>query len=137
MAPARVVLDTNVLVSGLCFGGLPAKILRAALAGRIEVFTSAFLIDEFKAVMRLKFPDREAAIADTLNELSSLWEVVSPDPRGRLSVIAEDPDDDRVLECALAAKADCIVSGDKHLLRLREYRGVPTLSPAQFLLRFK
>lgn len=133
MKPPRVVLDTNVLVSGLCFGGPPAQILRLTLSGKIKIFTSPILIDEFQAVMNLKFPRREAAIADTLNELAFLWEVVSTEEHPPLSVIAEDPDDDRVIECAVAARAETIVSGDKRLLRLGRYCGIDILPPSRFL----
>lgn len=134
MKPPRVVLDTNVLVSGLCFGGPPAGILRPALSGKFELFTSSLLIDEFRRVMNLKFPHRQEQIAETLNELALLWEVVSTQGHPALSVIAEDPDDDRVLECAVAAQADVIVSGDKHLLGLERYRGIDILAPSRFLL---
>ena len=134
--PIRAVIDTNVLISALCFGGLPAKIIRLALTAKIELSTSAFLIDEFRDVMKLKFPHREAAIVETLNELALLWDVVSTEAQPALSVIGDDPDDDRVLECAAAAKAACIVSGDRHLLDLGRYQDIPILSPRDFLKRF-
>lgn len=136
MKVIRAVLDTNILVSGLCFGGLPARILRLSLAGRIECLTSPYLVDEFKAVMKLKFPDREAAVLETLNEFAELWRLVPAASRPRLAVVSADPDDDHVLECALAGTAECIVSGDKHLLDLKQYRGIVILTPAQFLRRY-
>lgn len=136
MKPLRIVIDTNVLISGLCFGGPPAKVIQLALNGKIEVFTSSPLIAEFLGVMKLKFPSREATILNTLNELTLLWEVVSTQGWPALCVIAADPADNRVLECALAASADCIVSGDKHLLDLKRYRNVAILPPSRFLERF-
>lgn len=136
MAERRVVLDTNVLISALCFGGSPGRIVEAALAGKIALFTSAVLIDEFKGVMEAKFPDRREAILDTLDELSQLWNVVPQSDLPRIRQIAADPADDRVLECAVAADADCIVSGDKHLRSLGRFGKIPILSPAEFLKRF-
>ena len=129
----RVVLDTNVLVSGLCFGGTPARVLEQALTGKIKLFTSAVLIGEFKAVMDAKFPGRQAAIMETLNELSQLWEVLPDTALPRLRHVAADPADDRVLECAVAAQADFILSGDKHLLNLKSFGKIPILAPGDFL----
>jgi predicted nucleic acid-binding protein len=117
MAPPRAVLDTNVLVSGLCFGGKPARVLAHALAGRVRLFTSAVLIDEFTA------------------ELAQLWEVIPDDALPRIHHVRADPADDRVLECAVAARADFIVSGDSHLLRLGSFEGIAIVAPAGFLER--
>ena len=127
------MLDTNVLISGLCFGGRPAQVLEYALAGKIRLFTSAVLIGEFKAVMDAKFPGRQAAITETLNELSQLWEVIPDTALPRLRHVVADPADDRVLECAVAAQADFIVSGDKHLLNLEGFGKIPILAPGDFL----
>lgn len=127
------MLDTNVLISALCFGGKPARVLECALTGRIKLFTSAVLVGEFKAVMDAKFPGRKAAILDTLSELSQLWEVVPDAALPSLRHVAADPADDRVLECAVAAQADFIVSGDKHLLNLESFGKIPILAPADFL----
>lgn len=133
MDSLRVVLDTNVLISGLCFGGKPARILEYALTGRIKLFTSAVLIVEFKAVMDAKFPGRQVAIMDTLNELSQLWEMVPDAALPRFRHVVADPSDDRVLECAVAAQADFILSGDKHLLTLGSFGKIPILAPGDFL----
>ncbi len=127
------MLDTNVLISGLCFGGKPGQVLKYALAGKIRLFTSAVLIGEFKAVMDAKFPGRQAAIMETLNELSQLWEVIPDAALPRLRHVVADPSDDRVLECAVAARADFIVSGDKHLLNLESFGKIPILAPGGFL----
>lgn len=127
----RVVLDTDVLISGLCFGGPPGKVLQAAVAGRFEMFTSADLIAEFERVMRLKFPGKEGEVAETVVELAAFWGIVPAGPR--LRVIAQDPADDRVLECAVAAEAGFIVSGDRHLLALGRYGDIRILAPTDFL----
>ena len=127
------MLDTNVLISGLCFGGRPARVLEQALTGKIKLFTSAVLIDEFKAVMEAKFPGRQVAIMETLNELSQLWEVIPNTALPRLRHVVADPTDDRVLECAVAAQADFILSGDRHLLNLKSFGKIPILAPSDFL----
>lgn len=129
------MLDTNVLISALCFGGKPARIPEYALLGRIKLLTSAALVGEFKAVMDMKFPGRKTAILDTLNELAQLWDVVPDAALPRLRHVAADPTDDRVLECAVAARADFILSGDKHLLNLKSFGKIPILTPGDFLVR--
>ncbi len=132
MTSPRVVLDTNVLISGLYFGGKPKKIIEHALAGRIQLFTSTVLIDEFKTVVAIKFSGR--AFADnTLTELGLLWQIIPDKILIRLAVIAADPADDRVLECAVAAQADCIVSGDKHLLEIENFGKIAIMAPNDFL----
>ena len=127
------MLDTNVLISGLCFGGKPARVLEHALTGRIKLFTSTVLIDEFKSVMDAKFPGRKVAILDTLYELSQVWELVPEASLPKLRHIVADPADDRVLECAVAARADIILSGDKHLLDLKSFGKISILTVSDFL----
>ncbi len=127
----RAVLDSNVIVSGLGWSGAPARIVEAVLAGELVLVTSAPLLAELRRV--LAYPKLAKAIPDgsrlaDLVELSSV--VVEP-----LSVfaVAEDESDNRVLEAAVAAGVDCIVSGDEHLLTLGMFQGIPILTPAEFV----
>lgn len=138
----RVVLDTNVVVSGLFFGGAPQKILEAierkditpcyipATLGELE----RVLHDEKFARQRtlLSFP-----VSDFLEQLKSTAVISAPPPRGFPTIIKEDPADNEILAAALACRAVCIVSGDQHLLVLRTFRGVPILSPRRFLNQTK
>ncbi len=130
----RVVLDTNVVISGLLFGGPPRQVLERALEGSIELFTSPPLEEELERVLRMKFPSALSAIHETL---AALQEVTTPVvPRRAVSAIPEDPSDNRVLECALAARADAILSGDHHLLRHQKFRAIPILTPQAFLIHW-
>ncbi len=128
----RVVADTNILVSALMFGGLPGAILDLALLHGFDLVTSPVLLDELnETLLGEKFamsPEDVAAIRVKLEAVAALVE-----PRLTLDVIAADPDDNRILECAVEGRADCIVSGDRHLLGLREYEGIPIYSARQFL----
>jgi len=128
----RVVCDTNVLISGLLFGGNCRAILALVSEGKINGFTSNALISELEDVLsRPKFGltgQQVGAILDLVRQT-----FVSVLPRERLSVIADDPDDDAVLEAAVAAEADWIVSGDVHLLRLGSFRQIRIVSPADLL----
>lgn len=131
----RLVLDTNIVVSGFFWGGNPAQLLDAAQIGEIELYTSRPLLAELSRILsRRKFAKVVAATGLTIEDLVldyvALATVVAPaqvDP-----VIARDPADDAVLACALAANADLIVSGDKHLLDLGgTYQGIRIVTPAE------
>lgn len=129
----RVVLDTNVIISGLLFpGGTPDRIFRAVLMGRIQNVTSPELIQEFQNVLRKKFrlsPEKRAPSSRLILESSELVY-----PLERLNVIKADEKDNRVLECAVAAHAEAIVSGDqKHIVPIRLFRGIPIFSPSAFV----
>lgn len=129
MKPRRVVLDSNVFISAFLFGGPPQRVIEHALAGAVQVCLAFAILDEIRGVLqRPKFglsAERTLAICD---EIEALCTMVTPTTRVR--AVPEDPDDNRVLECALAAKADAIVSGDAHLLKLHAWRGIAILDPA-------
>jgi uncharacterized protein len=127
----RVVADTNVFISALMFGGLPGSFLDLALLQSFLLVTSPALLDELDEKLRLKF-GLSPNDADLVRaRLQSSAVVVKPIVI--LEVIKDDPDDDRVLECALAGEANYIVSGDRHLLQLSSYEGIPILTVRQFM----
>jgi putative PIN family toxin of toxin-antitoxin system len=127
----RVVADTNVVVSGLLWHGSPRRVMEAARVGAIEMFSSVVLLAELEDVLhRPKFVQHLMLVGLTAHNLvlgyGALVTLVEPVQVGR--VIVDDPDDDAVLECAVAAQADVIVSGDSHLLRVGAYEDIPILS---------
>ncbi|MDQ5823925.1 MAG: putative toxin-antitoxin system toxin component, PIN family [Chloroflexota bacterium] len=131
------VLDTNVFVSAvLSPRGTPSRIIKLAQDGAFAVAVSEVLLAEYQEVLlsqgfltRYHLADDE--VNDLLSSFAQLATIVQAEET--LSVVELDPDDDRVLECAVAGGADYIVSGDKHLLSLGEYQGIRILSPASFL----
>jgi uncharacterized protein len=127
----RVVLDTNVYISALMFGGLPGALLDLALLRSFLPVISPVLLDELDEKLRLKFemPAEDTAIIRA--KLESIADIVRPDMV--LHVIEDDPDDDRVLECAVKGRADYIVTGDRHLLKLGSYKAIPIVTVRQFL----
>jgi putative PIN family toxin of toxin-antitoxin system len=129
----RVVPDTNVLVSGIVFGGPPGEIMALAAARQLQLLLSPPLITELRRVLREKFEfgDDALYLAETLVRRAGI--VV--EPTRTLMLITEDPEDNRVLEVAAEGKADVIVSGDRHLLTLRVFEGIPIMSPRQLLDR--
>lgn len=130
----RVVLDTNILISAFVFpGGPPEAVYRAALEGRIELVTSPALLAELGRVLTDRFAWEPDLAAQVVGQVARMATVVRP--KQQVQVIADDPDDDRVLEAAAAGDADTIVSGDRHLLRLRSWEGIRIERAARFLTR--
>jgi uncharacterized protein len=128
----KVVLDTNVLISALVFpGGVPEQVYRLAIEGGITLVTPPPLLAELGRVLTDKFGWQDGYVRAALAQIVRIGEVV--EPVERVSVIADDPDDDRVLEAAQSAGAAVIVSGDRHLLSLGRWGAVDILGPAEFL----
>lgn len=127
----RLVIDTNVYISALMFGGLPGSLLDLVFLQSFVTVISADLLDELDEKLRLKFELSPEDAATVLDRIAGIAQVVHPEKT--LHVIREDPDDDRVLECAVSGKADYIVTGDRHLLRLAEYRGIRIVRVREFL----
>ncbi|HUN78200.1 MAG TPA: putative toxin-antitoxin system toxin component, PIN family [Solirubrobacteraceae bacterium] len=127
----RAVLDSNVIVSGLGWSGAPARIVEAVLAGELVLVMSAPLLAELRRV--LAYPKLAKAIPDGsgLADLVEMSSVVV-EPRSVFDVV-EDESDNRVLEAAVDAGVDHIVSGDGHLLGLGVSQGIPILTPAEFV----
>jgi hypothetical protein len=131
-----VVIDTNVLVSALLFGGTPGKLVSLWQKGRIRPFLSKEIIAEIIRV--LAYPKFEL----TQNEINYLLYVellpyfeVTSYPDGPV-IVGKDPQDDMFLKCAVAAGATAVISGDHYLLSLQHYKDIPILSPARFLQKF-
>jgi putative PIN family toxin of toxin-antitoxin system len=130
----RLVLDTNIVASGLLWNGVPAQLVDAARADNIEIFTSRVLLAELTRILcRAKFANVITASGLPLDELvlsyAELATLVTPEPIP--ATVLNDPDDDHVLACALAAKADLIVSGDRDLLTLKSFREIPIVTAAE------
>lgn len=131
----RLVLDTNVVASAILWGGTPRSLLQAAREKRIELFTSTAMLAELTDILgRRKFAMKIAAAQLTIDQLvdgyAQLAALVRPVATPR---IAPDPDDDVVIGTALAARAKCIVTGDKRLASVVRHQGVRLVSVAQAL----
>ena len=131
-----IVLDTNVIISVLLSpSGPPAETVRQWEAEAFVVATSAPLLSELRRVLGYPrvarhLPMSESEATTLVHRLSGIATVVEPGLK--LAEVEDDPADDRVLECAVAAGASYIVTGDVHLLRLKDYRGIVILPPAGF-----
>ena len=130
----RVVLDTNVVASGFLWGGVPRQLLQAAREKRLHLFTSTTLLLELTDILgRAKFARKLAVAQLSIDRLVERYTLLAAvvHPVAIPPTILDDPDDDQVLACALAAKAEIIVSGDRHLLDLEEHQGVRIVTVAE------
>lgn len=132
----RVVLDTNIYLSGLLFPeGFPAKILQLARARKIRVYCSKFIIDELKKNLIVKFNYSEVVAEKFIEEILKFVRIVRP--QVKIQIVKEKDDDNRILEAACVVKADYLVSGDKkHILPLKKFRGVRIISAREFISNY-
>lgn len=137
----RVVLDTNALISATFWEGNPGSIVEMAERGEVELVLSWAVLEEVEEVLnRPYFQEQFQGLQSNLEQVLQKLIQLSVGPifsETDVHVISQDPDDDKVLECAVDGEADVIVSGESHLLDLGEYAGIKILSPNEFLRRFE
>lgn len=128
----RIVLDTNILVSGLLYPGKPRKLIELAIDGSVEIVSSIEMIDELKKVLsREKFGlgrDEQTAMVDFIIRLSHITILKS-----RFKVVKNDPDDDIVVNTAYDGKATYVVSGDKAVLTVKQFNEIRIVNADRML----
>jgi putative PIN family toxin of toxin-antitoxin system len=130
--PIKVVFDTNILLSGIGWNGKPYTCIELARNGVVEGVTCRELLDELSEKLDTKLEFSAEQIIDTIADLMSFLSLVRIN--GDLKVITNDPADDKVLECAIVSGATHIITGDRrHLLPLKEYRGIRIFSASELL----
>ena len=129
----RVVLDTNVLISALAFpGSKPDQILERVRRRETDLFISSFILGELERVLARKFRHTTAEVRQRVAAIRRMATLVEPGER--IHLVEAMDDDNRILECAVAARADYLVTGDReHLLPLRSVQGIPIITPAAFV----
>jgi hypothetical protein len=132
----KVVLDTNALISGLLWEGNEATIIEKAEKKEIQLFISPKILKELEGVLkREKFTkrlkDKEYTVEKAVAKIALIATLIEPNIN--ISEIKEDPDDNRVLECAVSADVDFIISGDNHLLSLKRYSGIAIITASEFI----
>ena len=126
-----VVVDTNVLVSALVAGGKPRRLVLKLKEEHSMILPYKMIAELFDVLARDKFTVKSAQVDRFLSGLMRKSKIVST--RSRFKVISEDPDDDEVLNTAYTGKADYIVTGDKHLLALKEFKRIEIVKVTQML----
>ena len=130
----KVVFDTNIYISAFAIpGGRAEEAYLLALKGKFTLYSSVSILTETAQKLRNKFDWEEYKTTRLLKSIGRLAVVVKP--QRRLHVLPDDPDN-RILECAEESKADLIVTGDKHLLSLKTFRGTDIITLSEFLGRF-
>lgn len=124
----RVLVDTNVLISAVLFGGTPRRVLVRAIRGEIDLVTSPFLLDEMEAVLVEKLEFNRAAARATRAEVEAIADVIESVDVPR---VCRDPDDDEVLAAAVAGSVELIVTGDRDSLALKAYQQIQILTPRE------
>ena len=128
--PSLIVIDSNVWVSALVFGGIPRRVFELVIEQGISIAASEAIFTEVRRILHQKFPDFIDDFEALLVALSANLRVVS---LGEITVQASrDPDDNAVIETALKGHASFVISGDKDLLVLKEYLSVSFLTPTEF-----
>lgn len=131
----KVVMDTNVFVSGLFFSGPPYQILKAWQSGEFELVGSQVILDEYRRVGEILAEEHPGInlnpILTFIIEYAKVYE-----PAKLKEPVCEDSDDDKFIACALASGSRVIISGDKHLLKVSGYQGIEVLKSRSFVDRF-
>ena len=131
----RIILDTNVFISGIFFSGPPSQILKEWQTKSFQIALSEEIFSEYQRVAdELSYNYPQVDIAPIIELVTVHGQLI--DTKGIDISICEDPDDDKFIECAIAGKCDIIVSGDKHLLKLSGYKGIKILTPREFVEQY-
>ena len=127
----RAVADTNVYISALNFGGTPEEVLGLGRARTIQLFISPSILNEIEDVLLRKFYWSARNVREASTAIQQFTQLVHP--REAIHCITEDEPDNRILECAVEADADCVITGDQHLRQLKMFRGISIVSSREFI----
>jgi len=131
----KIIIDTNVLISGIFFTGPPYQILQGWRDGRFNLILSKEIFDEYRRVAeRLSLQFKSIDIHDILDLIAINAEFFQPIKLSQN--ICTDPDDEKFISCALSSNSKIIVTGDKHLLKITGYKGIEIITPKAFIKKY-
>ena len=131
-----VVYDTNILISGMVWGGVPYDCIKLSMTDKVEGITCSEIINEFDEKLTTKLEYTQFRISRMVSRLLGFLRVVKI--TNKLQGITRDPDDNKIIECAIVGNATHIVTGDKrHLLPLKNYQGIRIVTATDFLRQFR
>ncbi len=136
----KIAVDTNVLVSATFWYGASHRILLKVESKEIELILSQDILREYAEVLGYeeiteKIANKGLEMKRSIGKIISMSTIVQPSEK--LNVISDDPDDNIILECAIAGNVDYIISKDNHLLKLKKYRNIPIVAPEEFEEKYK
>jgi len=123
----KIILDSNIYISAFLSKGLASNILIHCEQGDLEIFTSEEILNEVKTRLTNKLRLDEEYVKNYVNHIRQVVKIVKP--KENLRIVKQDPDDNKILECAVEADANLIVSIDKHLLKLKKFRKTGIVHP--------
>ena len=127
----KVVLDTNIYISGILFAGKPREVLDLAIKGKIHVFISPDILSELRDVLsRKKFGFSPEHVDIIIREIESITTMVNP--AKKYSIVSHDSDN-IIIDCAMESRVEYIITGDNDLLCLNKYKSVTIINPALFI----
>lgn len=136
MTKPKVVLDTNIYLSGIIFGGNCRHIIDLVINEKIIVAISPGILLELSDKLKIKFGWDKNQIVVTLKTIAKTAILVTP--KMKLQIVKKDKNDNKILEAGIESGANFIITGDKHLLDIKKYKSIKIVSPSQFLsLYFK
>lgn len=127
----KVVIDTNIYISAIFWGGNPREVVDLGRDGKISIFTSLEIQKEIDRILSTKFGLSDEETGQILIDFSTFTSWVKASRK--IAVVDKDPDDDKFIECAVSAGASYVITGDDHLLELERYQDIEILNAADFL----
>jgi putative PIN family toxin of toxin-antitoxin system len=127
----RVVIDTNIYISAIFWNGKPRGVIDLGRDGKITIFTSLDIENEIAGKLKTTFKLAEEDVNQILLDFSTFTLPIRINKQ--LIVVQDDPDDNKFIECAVECRANYIISGDRHLLNLKEYEGIKLIKSSEFL----
>jgi putative PIN family toxin of toxin-antitoxin system len=132
----KVTLDTNVLISGTFWEGEAYKIIQLIDQKEIKCYLSKKILEEYNKVLHSdeileKVEDHHLKIKSAIIKVVEMCSIV--EPKTKVMAVLDDPDDNKILECALEAKVDYVVTYDEHILKLKEFEGIKLIQPKELL----
>lgn len=127
----KVVLDTNIFISGIFWQGKSNEILQKAMSGEIKACISEEMLQELTTVLKRDFEVTEDRAEKVVESITLYAEIIKT--KSTIKVVKDDPADDKILECATDSQAEFVVSKDKHLLKLQRFQDTKIITPRDFL----
>ncbi|MBU1199788.1 MAG: putative toxin-antitoxin system toxin component, PIN family [Nanoarchaeota archaeon] len=129
----NITADTNFLISSTQWNySVAHKLLQKLIRNKFEIFTTKDILEEFANVLNRDFQYNQSEIENILSKVMQFATIITP--KIKVQVIKDDPDDDKVIECALESESKYIITYDKHLLKLGKYKGIKIITPEEAIL---
>lgn len=127
----KITVDTNFLISSSLWDNSVAhKSLLKLIKNNVKIYTTKDILDEFSKVLKRDFEYNDEEVAERINNILSFVRLVIT--KNKIKIVKEDPDDNKILECAIESDSEYILTYDKHLLNIKEYKGIKIIRPEEF-----